>query len=465
MAAPGFGVMFLVLAHEDRRWWGVAPLGLVALAAAGALHLGPAKALFSAYDPQWLRVMHLRNGFLFLGDWPPAAWCGAAAPTATLALAALRLDGRHRLVIVAALIVAAAGVAASFIFGDVLDSVLIVQLQLWRALWLVQVLAVLLVPVVALDLWTMGRCDARLSIVLMGLGWLAFNGMVWSVPALALALVCAAAAAKGGADRVSAKVLVAISVAALALWLATTTAAGAAVALLMIRTFAALHRPLPFNFLLALRLHTAPIVALALAPLLIPARITAAVRARVVLLCAILLPLLTAAVWDQRTPTRRLVDLGQGRAELNRLIGPKTGSGVVWIPDETAPWFLLSRATWVSDLQGSIGAFSRPLAMEWGARSAELSASVPRTRDDGQSRDGALRLCAVKAGPQAVVLQGDLAKSFPAGVATLWRAPVTDVTPASGSSTLKLIVSNAYTIVRCDHVFARPAEGNLTSRP
>ncbi len=479
MAAPGFGVMFLVLAQEDRRWWRLAPLGAIGLAAAGALHLGPAKTLFSAYDPDWLRVMHLRNGFLFLADWPPAAWYAAAPATATLALAALRFRGRHRTLIVAAIVVTAAGLAASFTFADGLHSLLIVQLQLWRALWLLQVLAVLLVPAVALELWAMERRDARLAMVLMGLAWLTFSGTVWSLPTLALALICATTAAKGGADKVSARVLIATSVAAVALLLATT-AAGVWVAVKMVQTFAALPSPLPFNFLLALKLHAAPIIALALAPLLIPARIKPAVRAMVVVLCAALLPPLTASVWDQRTPTRRMVDLGQGRADLNRLIGPETGSGVVWIPDETAPWFLLSRATWVSDLEGSIGAFSRPLAMGWDARSAALFASgfntirnrnpwvqtsVPRTLDAQQSRDSALRLCAVKAGPQAVVLQGDLANRFPHGAATLWRAPVTDVMQAPGSSTLKLMVSNAYTVVRCDHISARAAEGNLTSKP
>jgi hypothetical protein len=466
MAAPGFGVFFLVLAQEDRRWWGLAPVGLLALVAAGALHLGPAKALFSAYDPAWLAVMHRRNGFLFLSQWPPSAWYGAALPVATLAMAALLIAGRLRVIATAALAVAAASLIAAFVFGDLLGSLLILQLQLWRALWVVQVLATLLAPLIAVELWATGRRDARLSGVLLGVSWLELTGMVWDLPLLAAALVFAATASRGGPDRVSKGILIAASAAAVALVLAIA-GVGAYAALTMVQIFARIHRAPPLHFLLALKLHLprCAVIAAAFTPLLCPKWLKPQLGMIRLSICALLLAPTAVIAWDQRTPTRRMIDLGEGRADLNRLIGPATGAGIVWMPDDTAPWFLLSRATWASDLQGSVGAFSRPLAMGWDQRAAALVASglgtirdrnpwdqapAPKALTTTQSRDGALRLCAVKNGPQAIVLSGDLTKVFGAGVATRWRAPVTNVMLEPGSFALKIIPFDYYTVVRCD---------------
>lgn len=468
MAAPGLGVLFLVLAQHDRRWWRLAPVGPLALLATAALHLGPAKALFSTYDPDWLTVMHRRNVFLFLTDWQPAAWCGAAVPVATLASAALVARGRLRVVIAAALLVAGASLAVSFVCGDLLGSRLVLQLQLWRALWIVQILAVLLAPLVAVELWGMGRRDARLAMVLLGVSWLELDGMVWDLPILAAALVFAATAVRRGPDPVSQRVLVIASATALSIVVAIM-AVGVLAALYMIQVFARIHMAPPLQFLLALKLHLprSAVIAAALTPLLFPTWARPPLRRVALAACALALAPLAVFAWDQRTPTRRMIDLGEGRADLQRLIGPPTGAGIVWMPDDTAPWFLLSQATWASDLQGSVGAFSRPLALGWDKRAAALVASglgtgrdrnpwdqapAPKALTDAQSRDGALRLCAVKDGPQAVVLSGDLTALFAAGVATRWRAPVTNVMLAPGSLALKILPFDYYTIVRCDRI-------------
>jgi len=477
MAAPGFGVMVVVFAEKDRRWWWAPLIGLVGLLAAGALHLGAAKALFSVYDPAWLQVMHRKNHLLFLMDWPLTDRFAAATAPVTLALAAMVLRGRPRAVVVAALIVASAGLAASFVLGDLFDNVLTVQLQLWRALWIVQVLAVLLVPCIATELWTTGRRDARLSVILLGLSWVELNGSPFSLLALAAALVCAIAALRDGADRVSSKALVAVSIGAFA-YIVAATGVGSCAAVALIRTYAAQHVALPFHFLLALNLHLAPILAIALTPLLFPNWIKPTGGAIVLAVSALTLAPLTTATWDQRPPTRRMIDTGEGRADLNRLIGPSIGTGIAWMPDDVAPWFLLSRPAWLSDLQGTVGTFSRPLIMAWDQRTAELiasglgpirngaaPASTPsdRARDDAQTRDGALRLCQVKTGPEAIVLAGDLAKLFPPGVAGTWRAPVTDVSLSPGPSVLQVAPFDLYTVVRCRDIRREPPDAHRAS--
>jgi hypothetical protein len=256
-------------------------------------------------------------------------------------------------------------------------------------------------------------------------------------------------------------------------------AVGAFAALTMVQIFARIHMAPPLQFLLALKLHLprSALIVIAVAPLLSPDRIKPSLSVIGLALCALILAPLAVVAWDQRTPTRKMIDLAEGSAELNRLIGPKSGAGVVWMPDDTAPWFQLSRATWASDLQGSVGAFSRPLAMGWDQRAAALVASglgtirdrnpwdqapAPKALTTTQSRDAALRLCAVTNGPQAIVLSGDLTPLFGPGVAARWRAPVTNMMLAPGSFALKVIPFDYYTVVRCDRISFAAVQRNLT---
>jgi hypothetical protein len=479
MAAPGLGVLGLVLAKEDRRWWGLIPLGLIGVLAAAALHLGPAKTLFTVFDPSWRHVLYRYKGFLFLSNWSAAAWCGAALAAATLALAAMSLTGRRRALAIAALIVAAASLATSFLLGDLLGSVLVIQLQLWRGLWIVQVLAVLLVPVLAVDFWTMRRRDARVSIMLIGLAWLELNETLGVLPVLAVALIFAAAPRWRKTDLAPAPA-VAIVLIGVSVYILSATGLNISTGVALMRFYTKLHFAMPLSSFEMLHLHVFPILAIALAPLIFPKLIKPSLfRIGMVLVSVALVPL-TVLVWDQRTPTRRLTDLGRGRAELNRLIGPATSAGVIWMPDDDAPWFLLSRPTWVSDLQGAVGTFSRPLIMQWKQKTTELVASglgkmvnpdprvwppLAQSGDDAQTRNGALRVCALKNGPQAIILAGDLTQRFPPGVAVRWRSPVTGVWRASDVTPAKLITFDYYTIVRCNRVSPSILDADLTSRP
>jgi hypothetical protein len=365
----------------------------------------------------------------------------------------------------------------SFLLGDLLGSVLIIQLQLWRALWIVQVLAVLLFPVLAVEFWTRRRRDARVSIVLVGLSWLELNETLGILPVLAAALIFAAVARWRKTDLAPLQSVTIVSISALG-YILGATCINASTGAALWQLYTKLHFAMPLSSFETLHFHVAPILTIALAPLLFPTPIKPLVLKSGLVLAAVVLVPLTVLVWDQRTPTRRLTDLGQGRAELNRLIGPATGAGVVWMPDDDAPWFRLSRATWVSDLQGAVGTFSRPLIMQWKQKTTEVVASglgkmvnpdprvwppLAQPGDDTQARDGALQLCALKDGPQAIVLAGDLTQRFKPGVAVRWRSPVTGVWRALDVKPAKLITFDYYTIVRCNSVSAPAMGAHLSS--
>ncbi len=150
MALPGFGVLLVVLGLRDRRWLIAAALTSAAIAAAGWLGLPLAKRLLITVE---------RNTYLYVGRWPGGDLVGATIVRgATIALAAAWLRGPARIVLLSALGIGMAGVLASYVFVDLFGNLLVVQAQVWRALWLVATLA----PLAAgLCLWHLPRLGAR----------------------------------------------------------------------------------------------------------------------------------------------------------------------------------------------------------------------------------------------------------------------------------------------------------------
>src|SRR5439155_7390355 len=134
--------------------------------------------LFTPLDPVWMRIIAARSPQVLPTLWPLSSWGPIAVHAATLVLAAQLADARLRRLILAALIVAAAGTA----LAAAAPSVLVVQLQPWRALWLVGVLAAALFPFCAAGLWTRGGAT-RLALALLALAWIGRESLVVAAPA------------------------------------------------------------------------------------------------------------------------------------------------------------------------------------------------------------------------------------------------------------------------------------------
>lgn len=155
IALPASLVVGLFLAHEDRRWWLAACAGLAAVTALALAGVAPFSGMLQAFDAQWLAG--LQNSLpCFILDWEIEDWCLCAVSSLILHLAAKSLvramPGVAQLCR-ATLLLNLALLALSLIAADLLHNVLIMQLQIWRILWLSQCFAVLLMPMLVIRLF------------------------------------------------------------------------------------------------------------------------------------------------------------------------------------------------------------------------------------------------------------------------------------------------------------------------
>ncbi len=433
MALCGFGVFFVFMGRGDGRWL-LAATALVGLALiAAALRLPLAGRLFTPPDPQWLDLLRHRNAYLFPGLWPASTWGRLAVQSATVAVTAGLLRGKVQALFVAVLTVGLAGVGVTCVGGDLWPSLLILQAQPWRALWLVAVLANAGAAICAVTLCRRGPVG-QIVLILLAFAWLMIDQPVCALPAtLALALAAARRWMPREAIKPSSLRLAWGLLAACALILMVHDA-------LTVLPFwrlypASLGR---LNGVLkafgVLTLIVVPLTAYAAA-----ARPRFGPRARVLVgAMAIVLVGFAATHWPRTGPSA--VRQSGPDPGLAAILKPHPGE-VAWISGDVEgdmdAWGLAGRPSWASELQGASIVFSRPAALAWQARINRLIAlglADPHalTPWDGeffaglpQIRPGALAaLCATPDGPAWIITPSVIGESLPAVPgARLWTAP------------------------------------------
>ncbi|MFA9440710.1 hypothetical protein ACDA63_13825 [Uliginosibacterium sp. sgz301328] len=191
VAIPAAVVSLILFVQHDRRWLALLLLGIpvVGLALAG---IRPFSGLFAAFDPEWFSIVRQVNFQILVAEWAPYAWANEAVSFAVLGIAFMHAEGRLRRLIAAVLITAVACLLVSLICGDGLHSQLILQLQLWRAQWLVRFLALAIFPWLQIRLWLLGG-TYRMTALLLLTGLMSANTVALAGTAvLGVALWCGA---------------------------------------------------------------------------------------------------------------------------------------------------------------------------------------------------------------------------------------------------------------------------------
>lgn len=125
-----------------------------------------ALALASRYSPWrmddvWLATIHAGIRYLMLNDWNAISYNTALLPLVILACAALAFRGSPPgVTAAAALATGLSGLALSYVGGDLLHLTLVIQAQPWRWTWLSALIAAVVLPALAMRLWSansMGR--------------------------------------------------------------------------------------------------------------------------------------------------------------------------------------------------------------------------------------------------------------------------------------------------------------------
>lgn len=170
MTLPGIAVAFLYMALGRPIWWAVMAAGAGLAAALGLAGLEPFSNLFRTIDPAWFAVINIRSDYCLLRNWPTGYFVQALGVVAW-AIAAVAIAGPvHRRFLIAVLLVGVGGIACTFLGGDLAHNVLVVEIQPWRSMWLLQLVSRIYIPVVLVALVAKSRFDSFRWGVLLTLG-------------------------------------------------------------------------------------------------------------------------------------------------------------------------------------------------------------------------------------------------------------------------------------------------------
>ncbi len=131
--------------------------------------------LTNQYDPEWFAAIQLRNHNVFLSNWDTASF-GKIIFIANIFILALTLQEYIiKRVALASLITLLFSLSLAYIGSDIWHNILITQLQMWRSLWLVQIIAFSILPIIICHLWFKSK-TLRMVAMLMILAIL-LNGL------------------------------------------------------------------------------------------------------------------------------------------------------------------------------------------------------------------------------------------------------------------------------------------------
>jgi len=414
VAAPGIAVVFLWhVVERPRLLWSV-PL-LVALAT-GLAATWPGATL--RMDSAWLAVVLERSPHLFLSQWQAPDWARFFWGLCSLWLALRFVDQPVRRLALSAAGAALAGVAISWLAVDLFDSAFAAGMQLWRAHWLMQLLAILLAPVAVGGLWRRGSA-ARAAGVLLAASCCFGRAELPVAAALAALAVLFDASERLRPGWMQGKLLRLAMIAA---------SSAASVGLLLdaqsrLPLVYGATQPASWMDYLSAAGSTGGLALLALLLWLAACSrfdIAAAALAAAVFLGSV-------AAWDARAPWPTFIEQAGKQNPFRALLAPR--AQVFWADPNGPVWLALGTATWFSVDQGAGIAFSRATAMEYEARklaSESLRGRIQncafaypaQCRIDGRT---AITLCRRPAGPDYLVLNGRIDGHRPLAE---WRMPV-----------------------------------------
>ena len=411
IAAGGCLVAWIYLSGRDRRWLVLAPVGVVTLLALGAIGRGPFSDLFSRYDAEWLALVHEANGHAFVLRWTMLDYgvlvFNAAVLWFAARLAAERVELRR--LVIAAGIAGVGATIASLVLVDLVGNPFFGKLQIWRAEWVMQWVAMATLPLVLRALWQRGE-HGRVAAAFMAIGWAAPFSVAPSLLAV-MAMVIDAARSRFVVTRVTTRIVCGVAV---LVGLAITVQYEARVFKLGVLLDQPLHAVIAQALTMSLVILAGALLLLRAVPKLAWA---GPVAGLIVLAGAI-------NFWDQRGAwTRKLESYPTGTHIWPGLIEPQ--AKVYWYRDLIAPWVLLGHGNYYTQQQGSGAVFSRDMVVELDKRRKvtallDFQEQICRMMNNLSEKQGscepdaeAVRTVCTEGGIDYVVLQSSLEGAKP----------------------------------------------------
>lgn len=455
MALPGIAALVFASGLRDRRWivagtLVVAALGLAALAGAPLA----ARAL-APLDPLWRGVLRERNAYLFPDLWPARTYAVAIVQIVTIAVGASFMASPARRLVGACVVVGLVGLGASWVCGSLLGSLLVVQAQLWRAMWLPAVLA----PMAAgLCLWHLPArgIAGHLTLAALAVAWFGFSDPAPAAGAAGLAL--AVHLAPRFVDRAVHPRLLVWIWASCAVLLAISVAESLHALAIVDGQVPPHHLTAVWPLIWRMGLPAVPVLLGVSAVCRRPwSPATGPVLALFVVAGLAALPF----VWDVRTSAQRARDGALAQAELVDRLASRPGA-VLWLGSDDV-WWWAHRANWNGLTQGAATVFSRDLALLWRLRAQamiEHGLARPDILDPWRSvatleplslHAGAVAdFCARADAPAWIVVPLEPGQAIPKlAQAEVLRGPADDLQLKVGGAGFRWIVHDRHLLVPC----------------
>jgi hypothetical protein len=195
IALPGTLVVLLMVIPITLRTVAVAGAGLVVFAVIAVLGVDPFSRIFVRMDAQWYEIVYERIPLAFVLQW---GWKGlflTVMPLVIIVLAYRVASGQKMRLILTVMAVAASGVLVSAVFGDLLADLLVLNMQLWRGLWLVTLIGNLFAAQAVLSLPKRSNARGYLIAALAAnvceniTGWFPFSSATLAACALVAFLI------------------------------------------------------------------------------------------------------------------------------------------------------------------------------------------------------------------------------------------------------------------------------------
>jgi hypothetical protein len=360
MGLAALGVLFVHQALKQPIWWAFAGfVSLIALALAFA-GIQPFARLFVTFDAGWLQPTFQRDAFCFVGNWGFDIWPPIASSLALGILGLLAAGPALRSLIASTVIVGFGGIAISYAGGDLLKNVLIMDTQLWRAIWPFSIVTYLAVPVIWQRLpWRgdMMFLQARFYLVLtfIYLAIATFIPQMWLI-APPFAVI---AAALGIYELNSTRALHPVA------GIAALSAVFILIPMSVFGVWIAAITPMSGFSSRLLHLALAVIILLLIKAILEPSSLPGLKSPALRVATAVAALTASGLIWDDRPAFSKLVESSAPNESLTSLLPP---GQIYWDGDADVPWFYLRRASYFSCQQGTGVLFSRGTAITYQAR-------------------------------------------------------------------------------------------------
>jgi hypothetical protein len=428
MTLPGLAFLFLHEAAGRRAPWMMGAAGIIAAVALAWLGVQPFARLTETFDPAWFAVVRVRDFFGLIGEWRYVDWFRVLGMAILAALGLTVADPRERRFLLVALAVAFGGIAVTWIGGDLLHNVLVVDIQQYRATWLLVLTANLFVGPLLLRMPKSIRTPLTRAALLWAVALLAMASFIVPAYVFATSMLVLGGLAYG-AERVRQKPL-------------------PAVARVLFGTIAGLFFAASAGFIYhyffwigdvpAVLTPVVQGIALTVAVLgAIAVQMTAPIHVRRALArwlatFSACLAAVAVLIWDQRTPWTTFVETTEVVPKTLAPLLPEHGQ-IYWEGDVRFPWFVLRRPNYFSCPQGTGALFFRATALTYQHRydsfrqlqpldfGQETTCPLPPAAEGGSfSRLALVSVCADEPDLGALVLTRPVSDT----PGTVWVAPV-----------------------------------------